>query len=80
MAHQQPDDPEWAINVQPILAALCEYPFVVDALYVQQMAAVHTHFCYLQEGTHIICTPWDGKIISLMSGLQHQGEAYLMPT
>lgn len=47
--HQQPDDPEGAINVQPTLVAFCPHPLAGDALYVQQVAAVYTNFCYLQQ-------------------------------
>ena len=54
MPHQQPDDSEWAIDVEPSLVTLCAHPLVVDALYVQQVAAVHAHFCYLQEGSGLV--------------------------
>ena len=52
--HQQPDDPKWAINVKPVLVALGAHPFVGDALNVQQVAAVRTHFCYLYRNSRLL--------------------------
>lgn len=52
--HQQPDNPERAIDVKHVLVALCAQPAVGNALYIQQVAAVHADFGYLQKGSRLV--------------------------
>lgn len=51
VAHEQAYNPEGVLQVQASLAALGAHPLAGNALYVQQVAAVHTHLCYLQHTT-----------------------------